>query len=793
MNWIRDLKLMPKLMLGFGVVLALLLLQSLMAWRGLDSLDEVSTELAGKTIDSAREATDIRGAMRRYHELAMLSLIKASDRVKADARAQRKTLAAEIETRIKAYRRLLVDADEKRLFETFVADWNGARKSYADFDEMMDMALEEDALDHFVSDVSGRKARAEKSLNALIQHNDKAAKASKELADSVYAASLSALSLTVLFALGGGLAIAFLFARSLSRSMGHAVKVANDVAGGQLHTAIVIDRGDEIGELLRAMQRMQHDLRERIERDQKIAAENLRIRTALDNSGTSVMIADTERTVIYANHAVSELLAQYVDDVRSQVPGLEPTELVGQPLDRFHAEFEGARLERLQGAQQSQIQLGDAHFALTVSRALDASGEPLGYVVEWRDRTPQVQVEKEVERIIRAAAEGDLSGRIEVAGKQGFYLQLAQQLNALLETNATSLEQVSRVLEALARGDLTVRMEGEYKGVFAKMRDHANDTVAQLTQIVAQIQQTTEAINTAAGEISSGNADLSQRTEQQAASLEETASSMEELTSTVRQNADNARQANQLAIGAADVAGKGGEVVGQVVTTMSAIHEASRKIVDIIGVIDGIAFQTNILALNAAVEAARAGEQGRGFAVVAAEVRSLAQRSAAAAKEIKALIGDSVHKVENGSQLVEQAGRTMSEIVTSVKRVTDIMAEITAASQEQSAGIEQVNTTITQLDEVTQQNAALVEQASAAARSLEEQAAGLAEAVRRFRLAEDAAAAVRAQRAQAAAADPVAALPARRAPARAARGSGARAVAAVTAHHVADLQHWQEF
>ncbi|MDP1646522.1 MAG: methyl-accepting chemotaxis protein, partial [Thiobacillus sp.] len=250
------------------------------------------------------------------------------------------------------------------------------------------------------------------------------------------------------------------------------------------------------------------------------------------------------------------------------------------------------------------------------------------------------------------------------------------------------------------------------------------------------IKESVDAINTASKEIAAGNNDLSQRTEQQASSLEETASSMEELTSTVKQNADNAKQANQLAIGASNVAGKGGAVVGQVVHTMSSINESSRKIVDIISVIDGIAFQTNILALNAAVEAARAGEQGRGFAVVAAEVRNLAQRSAAAAKEIKTLIGDSVDKVENGSKLVAEAGSTMEEIVNAIKRVTDIMAEISAASSEQSAGIEQVNQAVGQMDEITQQNAALVEQATAAAESLQEQAGKLAQLVDTFKLSQ---------------------------------------------------------
>ncbi|OLK01661.1 methyl-accepting chemotaxis protein, partial [Xanthomonas oryzae] len=259
----------------------------------------------------------------------------------------------------------------------------------------------------------------------------------------------------------------------------------------------------------------------------------------------------------------------------------------------------------------------------------------------------------------------------------------------------------------------------------------------QLAEIVNGIKQSAVSIKGAASEIASGNQDLSQRTEQQAASLEETAASMEELTSTVKQNAENARQANQLAIGAASVASQGGEIVGKVVQTMSGIEASSKKIADIISVIDGIAFQTNILALNAAVEAARAGEQGRGFAVVASEVRTLAQRSSGAAKEIKELIDDSVQRVTDGSVLVHSAGTTMGEIVASVQRVTDIMGEISAASQEQSAGIEQVNQTVTQMDETTQQNAALVEEATAAARAMEEQAQQLTEAVALFRLSND--------------------------------------------------------
>lgn len=296
-----------------------------------------------------------------------------------------------------------------------------------------------------------------------------------------------------------------------------------------------------------------------------------------------------------------------------------------------------------------------------------------------------------------------------------------------------AINECVRIAQTVAAGDLTSRIEVTSKDETGQLLQALKNMNANLINIVSQVRTGADTIATASGQIASGNMDLSSRTEQQASSLEETASSMEELTSTVKQNADNARQANNLARTASEVASKGGAVVSEVVGTMNSINESARKIVDIISVIDGIAFQTNILALNAAVEAARAGEQGRGFAVVASEVRNLAQRSAAAAKEIKTLIGDSVEKVEAGSKLVDQAGTTMNDVVESVKRVTDIISEIAAASQEQTAGIEQINIAITEMDNVTQQNAALVEEAAAAAGSLQEQTGALVQAVSVFK------------------------------------------------------------
>jgi methyl-accepting chemotaxis protein len=360
--------------------------------------------------------------------------------------------------------------------------------------------------------------------------------------------------------------------------------------------------------------------------------------------------------------------------------------------------------------------------------ALDALQAPI---------TELAALQKKIVATSSAEAKGGIANARKLMAAMGVLAAIVGLAFAWWITRSITvpLNEAVQIARTVASGDLTSHIDASAKDETGQLLKALKDMNDSLVRIVAQVRNGTDTIATASGQIATGNLDLSSRTEQQAGSLEETASSMEELTSTVAQNADNARQANQLAASASEVAQKGGQVVSQVVDTMGSINESAKKIVDIIGVIDGIAFQTNILALNAAVEAARAGEQGRGFAVVASEVRNLAQRSAGAAKEIKALIGDSVGKVEAGTRLVDEAGSTMGDIVASITRVTDIMSEITAASSEQRDGIEQINQAITQMDEVTQQNAALVEEAAAAADSLQEQAAHLADVVGVFKLA----------------------------------------------------------
>jgi Methyl-accepting chemotaxis protein len=404
-------------------------------------------------------------------------------------------------------------------------------------------------------------------------------------------------------------AVFWLLRRQVATPLAGAVRIADDIARGKLDSQIDAGGDDEIGTLMKAMRSMQANLRERIERDAAVAKESLRIRTALENVTANVMIADADRTIVYANGPLLKMLADAEQDLRRDLSAFDVRTVVGSSIDVFHKkpEHQARMLAQLQGTHRAQISVGGRIMQLIINPVTDAEGQRVGYVVEWADRTHEVMVEQEVTRIVQAAANGDLSGRIAETGKQGFLLMLSQQVNGLLAAIAGSVEAVSGVLQSLSKGDLTTRMEGDFHGVFATMRDDANATVAQLTDIVGRIQDASGSINTAAGEIASGNSDLSRRTEQQAANLEETAASMEELTSTVRQNAESARQANQLAIGAASVASQGGDVVGKVVTTMTDIEQSSKKIAEIISVIDGIAFQTNILALNAAVEAARAG------------------------------------------------------------------------------------------------------------------------------------------------------------------------------------------
>ncbi|TAN68152.1 MAG: methyl-accepting chemotaxis protein [Methylobacter sp.] len=494
--------------------------------------------------------------------------------------------------------------------------------------------------------------------------------------------------------------LAFAIARSLLKQLGgepdEAATALNKIASGDLSTDLMLKPGDN-SSLLYSMKTMQDSLRSIIAEIHGVveAAVQGDFSKAMDMSGKAGY-----------TQTLSELLNQLnstntiADNLFKDTIRVADALAQGDLSQKIGRDYSGV---------YNQVKVG---VNTTVDSLIGIVGE--------------------IQGIVEAANRGDFSKKIDMTGKAGYIKTLSDLLNQLSNVTETGINDVVRVAKALAEGDLTQTISRDYPGSFGEMKAGVNGSVENLKVLIGEIKASTDTFSTVAKEIAAGNNDLSHRTEEQAASLEQTAASMEELTSTVQQNTTNADYANQLAVGATDIAGKGVAVVERVVTTMEDINESSRKIVDIISVIDGIAFQTNILALNAAVEASRAGEQGRGFAVVAGEVRNLAQRAAAAAGEIKHLIGDSVEKVEDGTKLVAQAGLTMEEIVNAIRGVTAIMSEIRNASVEQASGIEQVNQAIGQMDEVTQQNAALVEQAAAAAESLEEQAQSLSVTVGRF-------------------------------------------------------------
>ncbi len=520
-----------------------------------------------------------------------------------------------------------------------------------------------------------------------------------------------------------------LLARSIVRPLSRSIEIAGGIALGDLDQTVDIMGNDEIGQLGQSMSTMITNLRISMEEAESRTNAATRIKQALDNVSGNVLVADREHKIIYMNDAMRRMFTDAGDDFREDLPDFDVDSLIGSCMDVFHKDSSRQRsvVDGLTGVHTSEFELGGRVMKIVVSPVLNEKHERLGTVVEWTDRTQEVATEKEVGDAVTGASSGHLDRRIDLEGKTGFFARLGEDVNKLLDINEQVIADTVRVFGALSHGDLTEQIDREYEGAFGQLRMDANATVDKLTDVVSKIQGSAVKVKDGANEISSGNLELSGRTEQQASSLEQTTASMEEMTTTVKQTADSAKLADELAQTARTEAESGGQVMLEVVSAMQEISTSSVRIADIIGVIDEIAFQTNLLALNAAVEAARAGEQGRGFAVVATEVRNLAQRSASAAKEIKGLIVDSADKVKHGSQLVDRSGANLDTIVNAVQKVSDIVAGISAASQEQSTGISQVNQAVTEMDRLTQQNAALVEEAASASRQMGGQAQQLYE------------------------------------------------------------------
>ena len=524
--------------------------------------------------------------------------------------------------------------------------------------------------------------------------------------------------------------------RGITRGLNAVRNQFRRIAEGYYYDNIDLERGDEIGGVLCDLKSMQIKLGYDVNEARQRAASSIRIKTALDNVSSSVMMVDNNASIIYLNKAAQQLFSDTEVDLQRDLPEFNATALLGVSIDRFHQypQHQRALLENLKESFTTEVEIGGRALRLIANPVIDDAGERLGSAVEWSDRTAEVAVEKQVENLISAARKGDLGQRLTMDDKHGFHRNLSAGINELMDTLSQVFDEIASIVGRLSHGDLSCSINRDFKGMFSMVKDDINESLGILRDMVRKVRDASDQITRSSEEIFAGNNNLSLRTEEQASMLEETASSIEELTSTVKNNADNAQQANALALLACSSAEKGGEVVSQAVSAMKEIDASSEKISEIVSLIDGIAFQTNLLALNASVEAARAGEQGRGFAVVATEVRNLAGRSATAAREIKDLIQDSASKVVAGASLVNQSGKTLEEIVAGVRKVGTIISEIAIVSREQAAGIDQVNRAVIGMDEVTQHNAALAEQTCAASSAMKAKASQMDSLMGSFKL-----------------------------------------------------------
>jgi len=729
-NTLRNLKTRSKLLISFGLVGLLLLMVGVLSINGINKLNQRMEVIYKVNLRPLKLLGDLRGQSERMNALVAWHILAYDSATVTKWTQEIEKVDADVDRYLAEYAPIIVAQSEQEFYDKYKAGW-------AEYKEARGKVLRLSA--NFSKDAAAELQRTELAdklvgllgaIDGLTHENEIQAKdtydASLDLASTVHTVSIIIVSVGLLL----GLFLGWLISRSVAGGLSDILKAAQALGAGNLTARSSITTKDDIGGLAEAFNRMG----EQIESNVKESLESKYKMAALDRA-EAVIEFNTDGTIITANQNFLSCLGYTLDEIKGHHHRMfaEPAYAASTEYQAFWAklnrgEFDAGVYRRVgKGSKEIWIQA-------SYNPMLDGDGKVSKVVMFAADITGQKQAQNEVEKLIGAAATGNLSDRINTGRFQGSAKDLVSSFNQLLDAVSTPLHEAQIVLTALASGDLTKQMTGAYQGEFDQMKMSLNTAITQLTQTVSLVRDAVEAVTAGAEEISKGSDDLAQRTSEQAGALEETSASMEEMTSTVKQNADNSKQANQLAIAARDIANKGGAVTTRAVDAMGEINKSSKKIADIITVIDEIAFQTNLLALNAAVEAARAGEHGRGFAVVAAEVRNLAQRSATAAKEIKGLINESIQRVTDGTELVNQSGKTLEEIVGSVKRVTDIIAEISAASQEQASGIDQVNKAIMQMDEGTQQNAALVEETASASQSMKEQAKELMRQVEVFKV-----------------------------------------------------------
>ena len=524
----------------------------------------------------------------------------------------------------------------------------------------------------------------------------------------------------------GGSVFAYIVAVGVAQPLRRLSEVMRRLADGDLSaTAPGAERKDEIGELARSVTVI-HERR----------VEAMRVHEALNAASAMMMVADANNDIVYANPSVLEMPTAAEADIREDLPKFDARNLIGANIDIFHKNpaHQQRIVADLTRRTDARINVGGRTMSLAVSPIHDASGTRLGTVVEWRDMTAELSATDEIDAVVAAALEGDFTRRASLAGAPQVLKEMGERLNSVASSVDAGVDETARVLRAIAGGDLTQTFTGEFKGAFSALQRDTNATSSRLASMVADISTSTEAVQGGAEQISSGATTLSSRAAQQASSLEETAATMEEMSATINANADNATRATKLATEASERAKKGDQVVSEAVIAMSEIEQSSNKITDIISVIDAIAFQTNLLALNAAVEAARAGDAGKGFAVVASEVRTLAQRSSEAARDIKDLITVSSNKVADGVRLVRDTGGALEGILNAIDQVSESIGEISGASREQAGGVSEISSAVAHMDEMTQQNSGLAEQSASSARELATEAERLSQLMSFFRV-----------------------------------------------------------